>query len=66
MSGMVNDFASLTVRAGFLDDLSSALAFVTCDLTLGEHSRENLLFDEFDPGTVATCTCVNVAVGRSP
>lgn len=42
MRGMIDDFMTLTVRTCFFDNLALSIALVTYNLTLSEHSRENL------------------------
>lgn len=42
MSGMINNFVTMTVRALFLDNFSLAVTFITCYLALSKHARKDL------------------------
>lgn len=64
MCGMVDNLLTRTMGANFLDHFPPTATLVTSDLSLGVHSREDLLFDDFDACTIATCARMDVAVRR--
>lgn len=69
MLSMIQDFLTVTVRTGLLDDSSASTAFVTGNLCLREHAGEDLLTNDLD--AVTTASCAGVYVGgrgcpRSP